>query len=52
MIRREPKPKADTYKATEPPGPPYGTVIDDPPGEEPRKYFFDVGQVQVATHLV
>jgi type I restriction enzyme R subunit len=54
------KPKPDTYAVTqpevptcgEPPGPPYGAVIDDPPDAEPRKYFFDGGQVQVAAHLV
>jgi type I restriction enzyme R subunit len=59
-IDEQGKPKPDTYKATEPellklgesPGPPYGAVIDDPPGEEPRKYFYDGGQVQVAAHLV
>jgi len=59
-IDEQGKPKPDTYKATEPevlklgesPGPPYGAVIDDPPDEEPRKYFYDGGQVQVAAHLV
>ncbi|MCK6557110.1 DEAD/DEAH box helicase family protein [Candidatus Binatia bacterium] len=59
-IDEQGKPKPDTYTATEPevlklgesPGPPYGAVIGDPPDEEPRKYFYDGGQVQVAAHLV
>jgi type I restriction enzyme R subunit len=37
--------------AAEPQGPPYAMIEDDPE-TEPRKYYFDGGQVQVAAHLV
>ena len=56
------KPKPETYKVdepeplkvSEPPGPPYGGGLspDDEDDGEPRKYYFDGGQVQVAAHLV
>ncbi len=46
---REPEP----LKVSEPPGPPYGVVApDDEEDGEPRKFYFDGGQVQVAAHLV
>jgi type I restriction enzyme R subunit len=51
--------KAEPYVISEPAtvmvaeagGPPYAT-IEDEPEVEPRKYYFDGGQVQVAAHLV
>ncbi len=55
------KRKPETYKDNEPtalpvserPGPPYGTAVgDDDNDDEPRKFYFDGGQVQVAAHLV
>jgi type I restriction enzyme R subunit len=56
------KPMPDTYKfdepkpmkVSEPPGPPYvvGLSPDDEEHGEPRKYYFDGGQVQIAAHLV
>jgi type I restriction enzyme, R subunit len=61
-IDEEGKPKPETYKVdelepmkvSEPPGPPYegGLSPDDEDVGEPRKYYFDGGQVQVAAHLV
>lgn len=46
-VEREPEP----LMAAEPTAPPYPT-IEDEPETEPRKYYFDGGQVQVAAHLV
>lgn len=61
-IDDEGKPKPGTYKfdepkpmdVSEPPGPPYGggQSRGDKDDGEPRKYYFDGGQVQVAAHLV
>jgi type I restriction enzyme R subunit len=46
---KEPEP----LKLSEPPGPPYGVVgPDDEEEGEPRKFYFDGGQVHVAAHLV
>lgn len=49
--RAEPQvtPEQEPVVAPEPAGPP---VIEDDPEVEPRKYYFDGGQVQVAAHLV
>lgn len=44
-------PELEPLMAAEPAGPPYAALEDDPE-TEPRKYYFDGGQVEVASHLV
>jgi type I restriction enzyme R subunit len=60
-IDDEGKRRPETYKVkepeplrvSEPPGPPDGMVTpDNDESAEPRKFYFDGGQVQVAAHLV
>lgn len=42
----------ETTSEGEEPTPPAGPVIIDPPIGEPRKFYFDGGQVEVVAHLV
>lgn len=62
-IDEEGRRRPDTYRVRDPdqqrvsehPGPPYGDGGRDPGGQdegEPRKFYFDGGQVQVSAHLV
>jgi len=44
-------PEPELLRTGEPDRPPYATIEDDPE-VEPRKYYFDEGQVQIAAHLV